>query len=154
MVSNPRGDSAAVSPRDGLENRWSHALAHRTDDASLQEAVARFEAHGVTPQQVHAAVTDGGDALYMAAASGREDWAEAFGGPLAAALLAAEVSALAAHLNSRASGVRALAVAQLLDDFSAVTVASQIGVARQKVYEVARGGLKPPYIQRVPWRRS
>jgi hypothetical protein len=39
----------------------------------------------------------------------------AFGGPLAVALLAAEVSALAAHLNARGSAVRALAVDALLD---------------------------------------
>lgn len=142
------------APLDGLDVQWSDVLAHRTDDENLQEVILRFEKHGVTPHQVHAVLTDGGDALYAAAASGQEDWAETFGGPLVVALLAAEVSALAAHLSSRASGVRALAVAKLLDDFSAVTVASQIGVARQKVYEVARGGLKPPYIQRVPWRRS
>lgn len=98
-------------------------------------------------------LVDGGDALYAAAASGQEAWAETFGGPLAAALMAAEVSALVAHLSSRASGIRALAVAQLLDDYSAVTVAAQIGVARQKVYEVARGELKPSHIQRVPWRK-
>lgn len=154
MNRNPQGDKLMTPAILEVDAQWSHVLAHRTDGDNLQEASLRFENHGVTPQQVHAALTDGGDALYAAAASGQEDWTEAFGGPLAVALLAAEVSALAASLNSRASSIRALAVAQLLDDFSAVTVASQIGVARQKVYEVARGGLKPPYLQRVPWRRA
>jgi hypothetical protein len=54
------------------------------------------------------------------------------------ALLAAEVSALAAHLNARASAVRALAVDALLEDFSAVTVAAYLGVSRQKVYDLSR----------------
>lgn len=44
-----------------------------------------------------------------------------FGGPLALALVAAEVSALAAHIDSLASVVRAVADDLLLDEFSAVT---------------------------------
>jgi hypothetical protein len=99
-------------------------------------------------------LADGGDALYAAAASGLADWAAPFGGPLAAALLAAEVSALSAHLSSRASGVRSLAVDSLLDDYSAVSVAARLGVSRQKVYEISRSGLRPPYIDRVPWRKG
>jgi hypothetical protein len=67
------------------------------------------------------------------------------------ALLAAEVSSLAAHLNSRASSVRAHAVDELLDDFSAVTVAARLGVSRQKVYDISRGGVAGPFIDRVPW---
>ena len=81
-----------------------------------------------------------------AATSGTDDWADAFGGRLAAALLAAEVGALAAQLNSRASAVRALAVDGLLDEYSAVTVAARLGISRQKVYEVSRGTPAGPCI--------
>jgi hypothetical protein len=70
------------------------------------------------------------------------------------ALLAAEVSALAAHVNSRASVVRSRAVGELLDDYSAVTVAGGIGVSRQKVYDIGRPAPPRSFITRVPWRRS
>lgn len=96
-------------------------------------------------------LSDGGDGLYAAAKSGDKDWADRFGGPLAAALLAAEVSALVAHLNSRASAVRAAAVEVLLDDYSAVTVAAYLGVSRQKVYDISRGSLAAPFIDQTPW---
>ncbi len=95
-----------------------------------------------------------GDALYAAAAGGPARLGRSIRRPpLAVALLSAEVSIFAAHLNSRASGVRSAAVAELLDEYSAVTVAAELGVARQKVYEIARAGLRPPYIEQVPWRR-
>jgi hypothetical protein len=96
---------------------------------------------------------DGGDALYAAANSGDRDWTDRFGGPLAVALLAAEVSALAAHLNARGSAVRALAVDALLDDFSAVTVAASLGVSRQKVYDLSRAKRMSSHIDCVPWRQ-
>ena len=137
----------------GDNSEWDLVLAHRPDD--IRDAVCtRFLDSGLTPERVQGVLEDGGDTLYDAAKSGAKDWAEPVGGLLAAALLAAEVSALAAHLNSRASAVRALAVSELLDHFSAVTVAERLGVSRQKVYEVSRGELTSPYINRVPWRKS
>lgn len=131
---------------------WTQVLTHRPPDQ--QDVVrARFVDNGVAPEVVKEVLNDGGDALYAAAASRQPGWAEAFGGPLAVALLAAEVSALAAHLNSRASAVRTTAVEALLDDYSAVTVAARLGVSRQKVYDICRGNLGSPYITRVPWRQ-
>ncbi|HEY3502063.1 MAG TPA: hypothetical protein VGN37_04635 [Actinocatenispora sp.] len=111
----------------------------------------RFVTAGVAPDRVAAALADGGDALHAAVVGGAKDWAEEFGGPLAAALLAAEVSALTAHLNSRASAARAIAVDVLLDEFSAVSVAASLGVSRQKVYDLARTGKPAPFIDHVPW---
>ncbi len=140
---------------NGLSPRWNQVLAHRSEaDASRQEAAARFIANGIGPEQVWSVLIDGGDALYAAAADG-PGWTERFGGPLAVALLAAEVSALAAHLSARAAGVRASAVEELLDEYSAIAVAAQLGVSRQKVYELGRGSdTRPPAIEQVPWRRS
>lgn len=109
-------------------------------------------AAGVAPGQVAAALSDAGDALHAAVTGGAKDWADAFGGPLAAALLAAEVSALAAHLNSRASAARAVAVDALLDDYSAVSVAASLGVSRQKVYDLARP-TTGTFIPHTPWRQ-
>jgi hypothetical protein len=128
-------------------------LAHRPADARA-DAVARFTDHGITPAQVRAVLTDGGDALYAAASAGADGWAEPFGGPLGVALLAAEVSAYTSHLTARAAGVRAVAVGRLLDDLSAVTVAARLGVSRQKVYDVARGGLVTQFVDRVLWRQQ
>jgi len=138
-------------PRDDTPG-WGAVLAHRPAD---QRGVvgARFQASGVACEQVRAVLEDGGDALHAAATSGRHDWAQRFGGPLAVALLAAEVSALAAHVNSRSSAVRALAVDGLLEDVSAVTVAARLGVSRQKVYDIIRGSRNGSHIDRVPWRR-
>ncbi|MQA77381.1 MAG: hypothetical protein GEV10_02685 [Streptosporangiales bacterium] len=131
---NPRVDGA-----------WDAVLGHRPDDvrASVGE---RFAENDIDPDRVRAVLRDMGDGLYTAATTGEKEWADGFGGPLGVALLAAEVSALAAHLNSRASAVRAVAVDDLLEDFSAVTVAARLGVSRQKVYEVARGGMPGTFI--------
>lgn len=131
---------------------WDCVLAHRPADAraAVRE---RFVENGITPDRVKAVLDDVGDGLYAAARDGATDWADRFGGPLAVALLAAEASALAAHLNSRGSAVRALAVDMLLDDFSAVTVAARIGVSRQKVYDIGRPSLTGPFIDRAPWRQ-
>lgn len=132
---------------------WDHVLGHRPPDVR-EAVVARFAENGIAPERVLAVLDDGGDALHAAARSGQPDWADCFGGPLAAALLAAEVSALAAHLNSRASAVRALAVEALLDDYSAVTVAARLGVSRQKVYEIGRAPAAGPFIDIAPWRNA
>ena len=103
---------------------------------------------------VQSVLADGGDRLYAAAAANPADpdWAEPFGGLLAVTLLAAEVGILAAQLGRRASGIRALAAERLLEDYSAVTVAAELGVSRQKIYEIARGGLRGAHLSRVPWR--
>src|SRR5215813_1056919 len=99
MGRQPRGDTP----------KWDTVLAHRPSD--VRDAVChRFVESGITPESVNAVLDDGGDSLYAAARSGEQDWMDGFGGPLAVALLAAEVSALAAHLNSRSSAVRAVAV--------------------------------------------
>jgi hypothetical protein len=128
-------------------------LGHRPPE--LRGAVSdRFDENGIAIDLVAAVLVDGADALYAAARSGERDWADRFGGPLAAALLAAEVSSLAAHLNSRASAVRALAVDALLDEFSAVTVATRLGVSRQKVYEIGHATATGPFINIVPWRQK
>lgn len=127
-------------------------LAHRPPD--VWGAVRdRFVENAITPDRVKAVLDDGGDSLYAAARSGERNWADCFGGLLAVALLAAEVSALAAHLNSRGSAIRALAVDTLLEDYSAVTVAARLGVSRQKVYEISRGTLIN-FIDRAPWRQK
>jgi hypothetical protein len=112
-------------------------LAHRPEDRRAQ-IVERFARHGIGADAVAAALDDLGTSLCAAASSGADDWAAPFGGALAVALLAAEVGAFAAHLNSRASAVRARAVDALLEEFSAVTVAAHLGVSRQKVYEIGR----------------
>jgi hypothetical protein len=142
MQRQPRDDTLA----------WERTLAHRPPE--VRDAVrARFVDYGILPDQVKAVLDDGGDALYAAASSGNKDWTDRFGGPLAVALLAAEVSALAAHLNARGSAVRALAVDALLDEFSAISVAAHLGVSRQKVYELGRASHGNSYIDQVPWRQ-
>lgn len=148
MSIQPGGDSVAEG---AVSAKWHHVLAHRLDEHSRTAAARRFEECGVSAEEVEAALMDGGDTLFAAAQTGRL-WAEHFGGALAVALISAEISALAAHVNSRASGLRSVAVAELLDDFSAVTVAEALGVSRQKVYEISRAGLRPPYVNKVPWR--
>lgn len=166
VSSQPRGDIG-----------WDVVLAHRSPD--IREQVReRFESSGVTAAQLWAVLADGGDKLFAAvasapalasasasaasapaaaaaasaAAASASDvaWAQPFGGPLAVALLAAEVGALTAHLTSRSSAIRAAAVGALLDEYSAVTVARRLGVSRQKVYDIARPGAGP-YIPRTPW---
>jgi hypothetical protein len=143
MGRQPRGD----------EIEWAEVLAHRPSDTH-PDVIGRFEAAGIEPKQVLEVLADAGDSLYSAALAGGDGWAEQFGGALAAALLAAEVSALAAHLNSRASAVRASAVNALLDEFSAVAVGAHLGVSRQKVYEISRGELTGTFVEQTPWRRA
>lgn len=142
MVRQPRGDMWS----------WRDVLPHRAED-DFDAAVARFERVNVPPAVVAGVLQDSGDELFSASRSGDDDWTLPYGGALAVALLAAEVSALTAHLNSRASSVRALAVNSLLDEYSAVSVAEELGVSRQKVYDIARTSQRTvAYIPHVPWR--
>ena len=138
MKCHPGGDAEV----------WERALAHRPSEHRAAVA-GRFVENGLTVKDVQRALDDLGDALYVAAKSGDEKWSERFGGPLAVALLAAEISSLAAHLNSRGSAVRALAVGELLDEFSAVAVAASLGVSRQKVYDISRVKHTSSFIEHV-----
>jgi len=131
-----------------LPSDWQ--LNHRPADQRAAVS-ARLAEAGLTPRHLAAALSDGGDALYAASRARAGGWSEPFGGDLGVALLAAEVSALAAHLNSRASAVRALAVDALLDDYSAVAVASALGVSRQKVYDISKGGSTAAFLDISPW---
>lgn len=121
---------------------WDAVLAHRGDPAGIAAVRDRFVDNGVPPALVARVLSDGGEALFRAVSSGRPDWAAPFGGLLAAALLAGEVAVYSSHLVARASAVRSVAVDLLLDDFSAVSVADDLGLSRQKVYEIARGSAK------------
>jgi hypothetical protein len=150
VTRKPRGD-IPIGP-EPVPTEWRGVLAHR-DPADAGAAARRFLESGLTPDQVRDTLADCGDGLYAAARTEEHGWAEPFGGPLGAALLAAEVSAFAAHLSSRAARVRAIAVHQLLDDLSAVTVADRLGVSRQKVYDLARNDQPAPYIDTVLWRQ-
>lgn len=156
MVRNPRGDTSSTAEHsDSAEfAAWSRVLAHRAHEAPEARAavVDRFKAAGLTPAQVESHLRDAGDLLYGAATSGPADWTAELGGDLAVALLAAEVGALMQHLVSRAASVRAVCVDSLLDEYSAVSVAGALGVARQKVYELGRAEVDPTYITTTPWR--
>lgn len=140
MSRQPRGDTS-----------WDVVLAHRAPDtrAAIRE---RFESAGVAAADIRSVLADGGDELFAAATGGAADWAGRWGGPLAVALLAAEVGAMTAHLTSRSSAIRAVAVEALLDDYSAVTVANRLGVSRQKVYDIARPNPAGSFIDHAPWR--
>ncbi|QTX06046.1 hypothetical protein [Agromyces archimandritae] len=135
---------------------WMRVLAHRVRDGELvvRETIARFEAAGVTPGDLAPHLADGGDRLYAAAAAGDDEWADAFGGLRSVALIAAEVGALMSHLVARAASIRGLSIDGLLDEYSAVTVAEALGVARQKVYGLAKPHVDPDYLERSPWSGS
>lgn len=152
MSSQPRGDSHLVELAEQREAEWWRVLAHRRgDESGARAAIERFESAGVTPADVRAHLIDGGDLLYRVASEGGVGWADAFGGHRVTALIAAEVSALMSHLVARAATVRSASIGALLDDYSAVTVANALGVARQKVYELARPKTDQPYSTTTPW---
>lgn len=151
MTSNPRGDKTSSAD---LDADWVRVLAHRQKEGQhvIETVIERFRGAGVKPSEVESHLRDGGDRLYAAARLRDERWADEFGGPRAVALLAAEVSALMSHLVARAASVRSFGVEALLDEFSAVTVARAIGVARQKVYELAKPEVDGDYVAHSPWR--
>ncbi|HZK05933.1 MAG TPA: hypothetical protein VFC82_08810 [Actinomycetaceae bacterium] len=155
MDRKPRGDTSVASETFAAAHEWLEVLKHRSfdDAATVNEVIERFERAGVTPGVVAEHLADGGDALYTAARDG-EGWTDAFGGDQAVALIAAEVSALMSHLVSRAASVRSRSVDALLDDFSAVTVASALGVSRQKVYDIAKSTHDRKYLETTPWRQQ
>lgn len=153
MTCNPGGDIIPCSIDVHADPEWLRVLAHRRREpvAVLEAAIGRFQAAGVTPEIVESHLHDAGDRLYAAAASGRVSWAADFGGERVVALIAAEVSALASHLVTRAASIRAASIEVLLEEYSAVTVASSLGVARQKVYELAKGKVGTDFIKTTPW---
>lgn len=127
---------------DGTVSDWDAVLAHRGSESAIVVVRDRFLENGISSEVVAAVLQDGGESIFQAASSGRPDWTVPYGGLLAAALLAGEVAVYSSHLVARASAVRSVAVDSLLEDFSAVSVATDLGVSRQKVYEIARGGSK------------
>jgi hypothetical protein len=154
MERQPGGDTPPAE-LGGRVPGWGALPAYRDPaDPGTATVLTRLHQAGLTPEDVLTALRDAGDALHWQATSGDADWAERFGGALAAALLAAEVGALAAHLGTRAAAVRSRAVRELLEDYSAVAVAEALGVSRQKVYDIARDVDRPPFISTSPWRQS
>ncbi|WP_461635000.1 hypothetical protein [Glutamicibacter soli] len=153
MKCNPGGDISLDSFDVRADPEWLRVLAHRQREpvAVLGAVIERFGAAGVTPEIVESHLQDAGDRLYAAAASGRVSWSADFGGDHAVALIAAEVSALASHLVARAAGIRAASIEALLEEYSAITVASSLGVARQKVYELAKGSVGTDFMKTTPW---
>jgi hypothetical protein len=137
-------------PAAAPESGWDCVLAHRPAGTRAPTA-ARFAAHGVTVDQVRQALDDGGRALQAAAESGVPGWAEPVGGLIGVALLAHEVSVHAEYVMSRAVAARSAAVFELLEEFSAVTVAQHLGVSRQAVFEISRRGPLAAFIAKV-WR--
>jgi hypothetical protein len=142
MTLNARGIAVNEHTAGPVAPTWETVLAHRTDPAAAELALARFVSQGVPVELVAASLEDKGAALFREAASGRSDWAAPIGGLVSAALLAGEVAIYCSTLVSRASAIRSVAVDALLEDLSAVAVAAELGVSRQKVYEIARGGAK------------
>ena len=157
MERQPGGDTSPASPAAepaGHLPGWDALPAYRDPaDPGTAGVLARLQGAGLTPQDVLTALRDTGDALHEQATSDEAEWAQQVGGPLAVALLAAEVGALAAHLGTRAAAVRSRAVRELLDEYSAVAVAEALGVSRQKVYDIAREVDRPPFIRTSPWRQ-
>jgi hypothetical protein len=140
-------------PEHGEAGEWEALPAYRDPaDPGTASVLTRLREAGLTPEDVLTALRDAGDDLHQQASSPDAEWAQQYGGPLAVALLAAEVGALAAHLGTRAAAVRSRAVRDLLLDYSAVAVAEALGVSRQKVYEIARDVDRPPFIRTSPWR--
>lgn len=146
----------------GASARWQAALPHRVHEGTFHETVRRLANAGVTPEVLLDAYADGGDALYRSALEGGDpvnripgestpEWAERHGGPLAVALVAAEVSALQAHLSARAAFVRSRAVRDLLLTWPASSLALDLGVARQKVYRIGRSGKPTDFVATAPW---
>lgn len=132
---------------------WAEVLTYRPPEQQA-EVVSRLEAQGLTPIDLQRALIDGGDALYAALQQENEIAFEPFGGVLAATLLAAEVGALSAHLTARAARIRAVTLQHLLNDYSAVTLAVHLGVARQKIYELAKPQQAAHFLSRVPWNAT
>lgn len=155
MHRKPGGDNSIVGEMTASASEWLEVLKHRSfeDPAVVNEVIERFERAGVTPDAVAEHLADGGDALYALSHNGA-GWTDAYGGDQAVALIAAEVGALMSHLVSRAASIRSSSVDALLDDFSAVTVASALGVSRQKVYDIAKSNQDREYLETTPWRKQ
>lgn len=120
---------------------WEEILSHRAEQ-ERQGIQDRFLSHGVSSAIVAEALRDGGATLAASALSRAPEWSVPYGGLVGAALVAGEVAAHASWLVSRAASVRSLAVENLLEDISAVTLAQMLGISRQKVYEIARSANK------------
>lgn len=133
---------AITNAPEQLTHAWADVLSYREPD-QVPEIANRLASAGVTPEMAAMALADSGEMLAQRMESGDTGWEQDFGGMLGVALLAGEVSAQAAFRVSQASKVRSGAVNALLDEYSAVFVASQLGISRQKVYEIGRAASRP-----------
>jgi hypothetical protein len=124
------------------EPDWGAVLSGHRSPKKIPQLAAIFEAHGIAPDAVASALA--APEAFVAAAASRPDWVDAYGGPVAAALIAAEILEQAAALQITVSNIRSHLVAQLVDESSVVETARQLGYSHQHTSRLRKSGALVP----------
>ncbi len=113
------------------EQDWGTVLSGHRSPEMITRLASVFEAHNIAPDAVASALAD--HETFVAVTTSRSDWEEAYGGKVAAALIAAEVLEQAAALQLTVSTIRSRIVAQVVAESSVVETARQLGYSHQHI---------------------
>jgi hypothetical protein len=139
------GSAVYVRPMEPDEPEWSRVLSAHRSPRQIPGIAERFNELGVTPSLVAQALAD--PAGYIEAASGGGDWTGEYGGPIAAALIAAELLEQSAARQLAVAGIRSRLVAALVDETSVVETANRLGISHQHASRLRKAGSLGPAIR-------
>ena len=120
------------------EQDWGTVLSGHRSPEMITRLTPVFEAHNIAPDAVASALAD--QEAFVAATTSRSDWADAYGGKVAAALIAAEVLERAAALQLTVSTIRSRIVAQVVAELSVGETARQLGYSHQHISRLRKSG--------------
>ena len=120
------------------ERDWGAVLSGHRSPEMITRLAPVFEAHNIDPDAVASALAD--QEAFVAATTSRSDWADAYGGKVAAALIAAEVLEQTAALQRKVSTVRSRIVAQVVAESSVGETARQLGYSHQHISRLRKSG--------------
>ena len=121
-----------------FEQDWGAVLSGHRSPEMITRLASMFDAHNIDPDSVASALAD--HEAFVAATTSRSDWADAYGGKVAAALIAAEVLEQAAALQRMVSTIRSRIVAQVVAESSVVETARRLGYSHQHISRLRKSG--------------
>ena len=127
------------------EPEWTSVLSAHRVPRLIPGIAARFSDAGVAPSLVACTLAD--PTGFIAASTEGPDWADRYGGPIAAALIAAELLEHTAARQLAVAGIRSGLVADLVVETSVVETAKQLGISHQHTSRLSKAGSLGPALR-------
>lgn len=131
---------------------WAAALPHRSGVA-LDEAAARLQAAGVSPDMIASVLADLGEGLWRGPVNGTST-AQSLDDPHVLIVLLMELAAFLSAAVERTAQVRRRTLGQLAAQRSLSEIARQLGVSPQAVHKSLRSKPDPTALRPLVAHRS